>query len=110
MSHRRLVGPSLHAALNQRQQLAAELEVGCCRLNDRDKDGDRCPLHWAAARGHTECVKLLLKAGADVHARDARGRTCEDLATQDALLTLKAWTLEESNHTHRPVQRLDMHI
>jgi ankyrin repeat protein len=30
----------------------------------------RTPLHYAASRGHTEIVKLLLGRGADVNARD----------------------------------------
>jgi len=32
--------------------------------------GDNTPLHWAAMRGHVECVTALLGAGADPHARN----------------------------------------
>lgn len=32
------------------------------------------PLHYAARAGHLECVKILLDAGADVHAVTASGR------------------------------------
>ncbi len=35
----------------------------------RDKDGST-PLHWAAWRGQAETTLLLLKAGADVNARN----------------------------------------
>ena len=28
------------------------------------------PLHWAAGRGHTDCVALLMKSGANVNMKD----------------------------------------
>lgn len=37
-------------------------------------------LHIAAMRGHTDCVELLLKAGAPPHPRTADGDTPKDLA------------------------------
>ena len=91
-----MAGLSLHAALGQRQQLAADLSLRRGKVDARDEDGDRCPLHWAAARGHTDCALLLLKAGADPSMRDANGRTCEELATPDVLMVLKAWTLDSA--------------
>ena len=36
--------------------------------------GDNTALHWAAMRGHVECVTALLKAGADPHARNKQVR------------------------------------
>lgn len=89
-----MVGLSLHAALGHRQQLTTDLNLGRGRVDERDKDGDRYPLHWAAARGHADCALLLLKAGADPSVRDASGRTCEELATPDVLMAIKAWTLD----------------
>ena len=49
-------------------------------VNQRDSDGDRFPLHWAAARGNLRCVQELLKAGADVSVLDASGITPAELA------------------------------
>ncbi len=37
--------------------------------------GGETPLHQAADRGHTEVVKILLKAGAKVNAKENRGNT-----------------------------------
>jgi len=37
-------------------------------------------LHGAAERGFTAFVKFLAEKGADLHAKDARGRTALDLA------------------------------
>ncbi|KAM9500843.1 ankyrin repeat domain-containing protein 53 [Clarias gariepinus] len=38
------------------------------------------PLHMAAALGLKECVEVLVRVGADTHARDNRGRTPFELA------------------------------
>lgn len=38
------------------------------------------PLQLAARRGSLQCVKLLLEAGANVHARTQAGKTPRDLA------------------------------
>ena len=63
------LGPSrlsLHTTLNECRVLRAALET--CDPNTphtRDPDGDRFPLHWAAARGHQKCAAVLLKVGAD---------------------------------------------
>ncbi|CEG46999.1 Ankyrin [Plasmopara halstedii] len=35
----------------------------------------RTPLHWAAMRGHASIIKLLIRYGANVNARDVFGRT-----------------------------------
>lgn len=39
------------------------------------------PLMLAARRGSTDCVCLLLDAGADAAARNAQGKTAADIAT-----------------------------
>jgi ankyrin repeat protein len=43
-----------------------EQVVGCFR---------RTPLHWAAMRGHARIIRLLVRYGANVDARDVFGRT-----------------------------------
>ena len=49
--------------------------------NRRDPDGERTPLHWAAARGHSRCAVVLLKAGADpAQAERSSGLSCARLA------------------------------
>ena len=40
------------------------------------------PLHWASNYGHTECVRLLVEAGADVAVKDWQERTALDLACE----------------------------
>ena len=56
---------SLQVVLNHRKQLARLLGTAGIDPNAADADGDRRPLHWAAARGHNKCLELLLKHGAD---------------------------------------------
>ena len=45
----------------------------------KDADG-ATPGHWGAQEGHAEVVGTLLKAGADVNAKDAGGRAPLDVA------------------------------
>ena len=72
---------SLQAALGQAAQLEHMLMEGA-NVNVVDRDGDRVPLHWAAARGHVRCIELLLKAGAYPNVFDAEGRTAATLARE----------------------------
>jgi serine/threonine protein phosphatase PrpC len=76
-----LTGVSLRVALNQPKQVEAFLRTGL-DVNAIDIDGDRTPLHWAAARGFRRCVVLLLEAGADTSARNADGLTPAELARE----------------------------
>lgn len=69
------------AALNQLGPLRSALNSKEIDPNTRDADGDRCPLHWAAARGHTKCALALLKAGADPRRTEcSSGMNCSELA------------------------------
>jgi len=89
-----LFGLSIHAALNQPTQLAQVLKRGGPRLGDPnrvDQDGDRRPLHWAAARGSMRCAKLLVEAGAEVGAPDASGKTAMALAADFNQLAMRAY-------------------
>ncbi len=51
-------------------------------VKERDSTFGATPLHWAALRGHTEVVKLLLQRGADVSARNKSGETARDVAVR----------------------------
>lgn len=77
-----LTGLSLQAALGHAGQLEFLLNEPGATPNVVDRDGDRTPLHWAAARGHLKCVHLLLHAGVYTSATDAQGRSAEQLALQ----------------------------
>lgn len=41
---------------------------------------DKTPLHWAAGCGHIDCVKALIRAGADPNLKSKDGETAEQLA------------------------------
>ena len=72
---------SVNAGTNQVGALRVQLRSK--DPNARDPDGDRVPLHWAAARGHTKCAMVLLRAGADPQLTErASGLTCSELADE----------------------------
>jgi len=58
---------SMHCVLDQSALLNEALSVENNRfgVNRPDADGDRYPIHWAAARGHAMCAYLLVLFGAD---------------------------------------------
>ena len=77
-----LEGLSLMVALNDIRQLKKLVAASNLDVNKRDADGDRVPLHWAAARGRTRCLCLLLESGADTSVLDSHGNTPARLAQQ----------------------------
>ena len=88
---------SVQAGQNHKNALRGMLaQGGSC--NVRDGDGDRYPLHWAAARGNIDCLLMLLRSGADAEALDAFQRTPAQLAKlmcqEEVRLVLDAWNLD----------------
>jgi cytohesin len=53
-------------------------------VHQRGWIGD-APLHWPCHNGHVRIVELLLDAGANIHAVDARGMTALDHAAERGL-------------------------
>ncbi|CAK9830341.1 NF-kappa-B inhibitor cactus [Anthophora retusa] len=64
-------------------------------LEQRNYDGEMC-LHIAAASGHVELVRLLLRLGADLEAREAlAGKTALHLAVERGCRSVVAFLLQE---------------
>ncbi|XP_044301078.1 ankyrin repeat domain-containing protein 66 [Varanus komodoensis] len=64
------------AALGDYRIVEDILKRGLCDPNCKDVDwGDRTPLHWAAAKGHSKTVKLLVEHGAQPCLRTEAGWT-----------------------------------
>ncbi|TBU31033.1 hypothetical protein BD311DRAFT_164470 [Dichomitus squalens] len=72
--------------------------------NTKDDTG-LTPLHWAVVRGNRMCIRRLVEAGSDVHAKDNEGRTARDMAQE--LKSLGAWkrALEEGGFTEDGVPK-----
>jgi ankyrin repeat protein len=49
--------------------------------NKTDYHQGRTATHYAAEKGHLECLKMLVDAGARYDIQDADGKTCLDVAT-----------------------------
>ena len=51
--------------------------------NILDNNFGPTPLHHAVGDGNIQAVRLLLEHGADVHARDKRGKTPSELTKRE---------------------------
>mmetsp|Transcript_31219 Transcript_31219/g.65298 ORF Transcript_31219/g.65298 Transcript_31219/m.65298 type:complete len:387 (-) Transcript_31219:333-1493(-) len=60
------------AAMSNDAELLEEVMEGECKMNDGDESGQTA-LHFAADRGSIDCLKLLIKNGADVNVMDCDG-------------------------------------
>ena len=56
--------------------------------NILDNNFGATPLHHAVGDGNIQAVRLLLEHGADVHARDKRGKTPSQLTKQQEIVEL----------------------
>lgn len=52
-------------------------------FNDRTVDNSLCPFECLLQEGHTSMIRALLELGADLHAKDTRGRSGEQWDTEN---------------------------
>lgn len=87
-----------HAAANGENAILEKLIRQRIRskgfIDSQDLDG-RTPLHYAAAHGHLETVKLLLEAGADTKMQDQYGRIPASYAKENSHLGVFNFLLAE---------------
>ena len=62
----------------------------------------RSALHWAARRGHAECLAVLLHCGAQVAGRDRKGKLARELAAAHAHDECTAMLLRVEREGWRP--------
>ena len=68
-------GPEFAAKKNYPTLLRSFLYLPGVDVTKADDWGGETPLYWAAFKGHTECVKLLIEAKADVNKANEYGYT-----------------------------------
>ncbi len=82
--------PLTHAAFWGLPKTAQLLIEAGAALNTQDFGREATPLHWAAAGGYAEIVKLLIDARADMKILTRNGETAYDMApTEDMRSLLK---------------------
>lgn len=70
-------------------------------LNLAEKHG-RTPLHEAAKCGYNHIAKILIDNGADLFAKDKKGRTAKDIATRRGILKkYNIHNVEKHSNLHR---------
>lgn len=67
----------------------------------------RTPLHWAAAKGNEDVAELLIGQGADVNAKDEKGRTplhyIDDKDTAELLIAKGADVSAKGKYGNTPL-------
>jgi hypothetical protein len=79
--------PIHYSCMNGRAAATAALLAGGCDVDPRTDDL-RTPLYQAALRGHADCVKILLAAGADRSVETREGKSAVAVAANDAVREL----------------------
>ncbi|CAN9502340.1 unnamed protein product [Ophioblennius macclurei] len=80
------------------------LTLGICDPNEKDVDwSHKTPLHWAAEKGYTEIVRLLLEHGARPCLMTEHGYTAAHYAAECGHLA----TLELLHSRHAPIDKED---
>ncbi|XP_066493952.1 ankyrin repeat domain-containing protein 66 [Tiliqua scincoides] len=94
------------AALGNCDLVKEILKNGLCDPNCKDMDwNDRTPLHWAAAKGQSEIVKLLVAHGARLCLRTGTGWTPAHFAAESGKLAV----LRTLHSLHAPIDTADLY-
>uniref|UniRef100_A0A8D0HHU3 Ankyrin repeat domain 66 n=1 Tax=Sphenodon punctatus TaxID=8508 RepID=A0A8D0HHU3_SPHPU len=82
------------------------LKKGQCDPNDKDIDwNDKTPVHWAAGKGQSETVKLLVEHGARLCLRNDVGWTPAHFAAESGRLAM----LRTLHALHAPIDSRDLY-
>ncbi|XP_026195277.1 ankyrin repeat domain-containing protein 66 [Anabas testudineus] len=92
------------AAAGDFDQVEEILRQNKCNPNQRDIDwSNKTPLHWAAAKGHTETVRILIEHGARSCLRTENGWTPAHFAAESGRLAV----LRLLHSLHAPIDKED---
>ncbi|XP_028294061.1 ankyrin repeat domain-containing protein 66 [Gouania willdenowi] len=90
------------AAIGDLDQVLQLLKKQKCDPNQRDIDwSNKTPLHWAAAKGHTETVRMLSEHGARLGLRTVHGWTPAHFAAELGHLSV----LRLLHSLHAPIDK-----
>ena len=84
------------AALGDSADVIRELASHGANINARTRDEAQTPLHVAAAMGKMKAVEALVGLGADLAAKDARGRTPLDVADRAGMTDVVTFLAKHS--------------
>jgi hypothetical protein len=84
------------ARTGEAEEIRRLLDTGGVNVNWADPRAGNTALHMAAANGHTACIDMLLRAGADAGAANARGNTALHWAAENRRTDAARRLLEEA--------------